>query len=57
MGKPRTAEEWALTCHHLDGDYECLAGKGLCINCARAYARQVGEAVRDNLLVCPVETP
>ena len=51
MPEPRTAEEWAEQCRGQFMSSTVLKvvhlPSGLCPECARAYARQVGEAGRD----------
>ena len=51
MAEPRTAGEWAAFCRNkFMASTDPLPGHipvGLCLDCARAYARQVGEAGRE----------
>lgn len=42
-----TVEEWASRCCHAGHGPFSAGYPAMCLDCARAYARQVGEAVRD----------
>ena len=55
MPEPRSAQEWVERCWD-QGNADICAGKeplthsvtgGLCVDCARAYARQVGAQERE----------
>lgn len=49
----RSAEEWAKECNICHGslyDHNDISQNALCLRCARAYAIQVGKAVREGAL-------
>ena len=54
MSEPRTAEDWSLHCEQVHRlvpvAFEDTRPTLLCVACARDYARQVGEAWREEAI-------